>query len=650
MSCSLASWEDLLALEDTFRCLDHWHVVQLRACCFSIKTSIGRDEGFQEMLQSIPTRLAEPLHEALILFLRLREKAARASEADRSVEQTHLQAAQKIRRSVHKIFQVLRVEESTLQARIPESERTGNAFVQILNDAPKRCATNTMDTLLAFQSAAWYVLLSVRRLEARYEANGDCSSSESVLYCKEAQADWGRWSDSSSMTDPKGSDDEFVKDMQEPKDGPPCTICAFPQRRCSASACSASSTAGASRAGPSTIRPVAPEEDADSENVVAARRHVDFSAQAHRRPSHELCDRQASDSTAVLKSLRFVTREAVPQLIKALKDPDDDVRRSAAEALGTMGPAAAEIPPHLIEALEDQTADVRHSAPEALGKMGPATAESVPQLVKALEDQNDDMRSSAAEVLNKMGPAAESVPQLIKVLEEDQDDDVCSSMECLDRRCQQPLLEGLVPNSVKPFAYNNCTASEHVETFGHLTSIRNGAFSLCSAWEITQISKPVSIGSSAFQKRISIRYVKMLESVANHTQADRAAFRFAAKRGLEKVVEALIFEAHPDQMEGQCPALLRLGGHCVAQQGVATILSWLDSRMRTKMEQVHAMLENAGLKNGMIFMDCKHKTAFTLAKPRHWYGALCDTTQSGPALPCSKVTSPAVLGRTASMS
>ena len=568
MSCSLASLEDLLALEDTFRCLDHWQVVQLRACCFSIKTSIDRDEGFQEMLQSIPTRLAEPLHEALILFLRLREKAARASEADQAVEQTHLQAAQKIRRSVHKIFQVLRVEESALQARVAGSERTGNAFVQILNDAPKRCATNSMDTLLAFQSAAWYVLLSVRRLEAWYEANGDCSSSESVLHYKEAQPDRGRWSDSISMTDSKESDDEFVKDMQEPEDGPPCTIGSFPQRRCGASACSASSTAGASRAGPSTMRPVAPEEDADAENVVAARRHIDFSAQARRPPSHELCDRQASDCAAVLKSLRSVTAEAVPQLIKALNNPDDDMRRSAAEALG---------------------------------KMGPAAAESVPQLIKALQDQDDDVCSSAALALNKMGPAAESVPQLIKVLEEDQDDDVCSSVECLDRRCQQPLLEALVPNFVKPFAYNNCTASEHVEASGYLTSIRNRAFSLCSVWKITQISKPVIIGSSAFQKRTGIRYVKMLKSVANHTQADRAALHLAARRGLEKVVEKLFFGAHPDQVEG--PPLLRFGGPCVAQQGVDTISSWLDIRMRAKMEQVHAMLENAGLKNGMIIVE-----------------------------------------------
>jgi HEAT repeat protein len=57
--------------------------------------------------------------------------------------------------------------------------------------------------------------------------------------------------------------------------------------------------------------------------------------------------------------------------IAALKDPDRDVRRSAAEALGNVGPPAPEALSALVAALHDQNADVRQSAAEALGKVGP---------------------------------------------------------------------------------------------------------------------------------------------------------------------------------------------------------------------------------------------------------------------------------------
>ena len=62
----------------------------------------------------------------------------------------------------------------------------------------------------------------------------------------------------------------------------------------------------------------------------------------------------------------------MPALITALGDADEGVRRSAAEALGRIGPAAAEAVPALITALGDADAEVRRSAAEALGRIGPA--------------------------------------------------------------------------------------------------------------------------------------------------------------------------------------------------------------------------------------------------------------------------------------
>ncbi|CAE7224211.1 unnamed protein product, partial [Symbiodinium pilosum] len=209
MTCSQASWEDRLTLEETFGYLDRWQQCQLRTCCVSINASIVSDEGFRVLLLSIPSRLDDPLYESRILFLKIREEAARASEADRHVAERHLRAAEVIRSLMGKILNHLRIDESTLRARIPEPDIgtkafPQTAFVQILKDAPKQTPSVNVDTLLAFQSAAWHVLQSVRWLERWYEEHEVCStSSESTLpSCKaeDKQDDWDSWSEFSSLT------------------------------------------------------------------------------------------------------------------------------------------------------------------------------------------------------------------------------------------------------------------------------------------------------------------------------------------------------------------------------------------------------------------------------------------------------------------
>ena len=108
---------------------------------------------------------------------------------------------------------------------------------------------------------------------------------------------------------------------------------------------------------------------------------------------------------------------SVPQLLTALEDPNDaDVRRSAARALGKLGPAAAEAVPELVKALEDKDISVCGCASRALGQMGPAGAEP---LIKALEDQHQDInvRTTMVFDLGEMRPAvADVVLQLIRML------------------------------------------------------------------------------------------------------------------------------------------------------------------------------------------------------------------------------------------
>jgi HEAT repeat protein len=92
---------------------------------------------------------------------------------------------------------------------------------------------------------------------------------------------------------------------------------------------------------------------------------------------------------------------SVPSLVKTLKnDKDPNMRYWAAESLGNFGPPAREAVPDLIEALKDPEPMVRMGAAYALGEIGP-TPEAVATLKQALKDPDQKVREGAAYALRK---------------------------------------------------------------------------------------------------------------------------------------------------------------------------------------------------------------------------------------------------------
>src|SRR6516165_4799852 len=72
-------------------------------------------------------------------------------------------------------------------------------------------------------------------------------------------------------------------------------------------------------------------------------------------------DRKASGDPVISLSLTTAVPllgERIGRLVEMLKDPEKNVRRSAADALGKIGPNAAEAVPALATALEDLDKDV----------------------------------------------------------------------------------------------------------------------------------------------------------------------------------------------------------------------------------------------------------------------------------------------------
>ena len=122
---------------------------------------------------------------------------------------------------------------------------------------------------------------------------------------------------------------------------------------------------------------------------------------------------------------------ALPQLAKALEDPDVQVKMAAAWAISQIGPAAVGCPishvlcekwgltavKALAGGLSDADSRVRSISAVALEQIGPSAASAVPQLNAALDDPVAFVRAPAADALGAIGPAAkDGVEPLSKLL------------------------------------------------------------------------------------------------------------------------------------------------------------------------------------------------------------------------------------------
>jgi len=114
------------------------------------------------------------------------------------------------------------------------------------------------------------------------------------------------------------------------------------------------------------------------------------------------------------------TPRPIDELVAILEAPDsqgDDLAYAAGE-LARWGPAAAPAVSGLRRALRyPYSSDARDAAAEALGAIGPSAAEAVPDLVEALEDDYWVIRAGAAYALGSIGePARCAVPTLASLL------------------------------------------------------------------------------------------------------------------------------------------------------------------------------------------------------------------------------------------
>jgi uncharacterized protein (TIGR02996 family) len=111
-----------------------------------------------------------------------------------------------------------------------------------------------------------------------------------------------------------------------------------------------------------------------------------------------------------LRELASTSDEALPPLLRALRDRNAQVRSSAAFALAsTMKPHWTTAIAPLRKALADADEMVRRHTATALGNLGPAAEITLPELLARVGDRSEDVRRAIVEALARIAPGSSAV-------------------------------------------------------------------------------------------------------------------------------------------------------------------------------------------------------------------------------------------------
>ncbi len=133
-----------------------------------------------------------------------------------------------------------------------------------------------------------------------------------------------------------------------------------------------------------------------------------------------LTDRASEMRTAAAYAFRSFgehVRGALPQLMAAFGDEDEDVSRQAIDALTASGVLGKEAVAPLLGILQDASRDerVRHAAARGLGALGPRARAAVPQLVARVQAASGTLVFEVVLALGRIGPDARAaVPVLLE--------------------------------------------------------------------------------------------------------------------------------------------------------------------------------------------------------------------------------------------
>src|SRR6185295_13828040 len=150
--------------------------------------------------------------------------------------------------------------------------------------------------------------------------------------------------------------------------------------------------------------------------LVASALRADTPAEKARKLGQKLATHKDPEerARAAVELGLLETREAVPPLLAALKDPAARVRIEATEALDRLSDMARDAGPALHPLLADPNLAVRFNAAVLLRKLDGATAsELATAIAPLLADGDRDVRDRTFDMLFQLGPAEDAVREAL---------------------------------------------------------------------------------------------------------------------------------------------------------------------------------------------------------------------------------------------
>jgi HEAT repeat protein len=161
--------------------------------------------------------------------------------------------------------------------------------------------------------------------------------------------------------------------------------------------------------------------------------------------------------------------EAVPDLLRTLRDPEPFIAMQNAFALGRIGKPSVS---GLSNALSDKKPAIRHAAAFGLGEAGSAAKPAVPQLIQSLEDRDAQVRSTSAYSLSLI--CGQVIVSLSNIIEHADSAQRQSAARELAQFCQ--TLRSMTPLASK-MQHRDDEDSRRVALgiFGSIRTCENGA-------------------------------------------------------------------------------------------------------------------------------------------------------------------------------
>jgi len=149
---------------------------------------------------------------------------------------------------------------------------------------------------------------------------------------------------------------------------------------------------------------------------------------------------------------------AVPEIVKTLRSEKRDTRLMAVDALGKIGPEAADAIPRLIELLKDKDDAVAGEAARVLRRMGPKGRLAIPALIRTLGDERGAW-ANAKQSIRELGINPDQLPLLLDAVASENHQEARAAADLMDD------VDGLGAESVPllfEFAHKNPGRADRV--------------------------------------------------------------------------------------------------------------------------------------------------------------------------------------------